>query len=422
MRRETILNLMLVPFLVTSASATTVTVAPSGGDYPNIAEAIAAVSDGDTILVAGGLYSGPNNTGLDFQGKSLALISRDGPGAARIWKYGTGRILNLASGEDERTLIDGFSMDSGEVTDDGGLVYCRDSSPTFADCTFGYGKALNGRGGAVFALRASPSFVGCVFKDNEGFQGAAVYADSSSLVMVDCGFRENEATGDGGGIHCFDSALWLAGSTFYFNQALERGAAVFALASEVALEDCTFDKNVAISDGGALFLSTGSSRATLSSSTFRWSQGRCGGGIYVDEPSRGSVENCTFFECSALIAGNAIYCVDGTALAVGNSIISFGYHGTAVGCGAASSASFGHCVVYGNRAGDELCGSVGDNLYIDPLFCDVYAKDFTLCANSPCLPENNMWGELVGRFGAGCGNCDSPVERTSWGAIKALYR
>jgi hypothetical protein len=49
--------------------------------------------------------------------------------------------------------------------------------------------------------------------------------------------------------------------------------------------------------------------------------------------------------------------------------------------------------------------------------------DFTLCANSLCLPENNIdCDQLIGAYGEGCPPCDSPVESTSWGAIKAMYR
>ena len=48
--------------------------------------------------------------------------------------------------------------------------------------------------------------------------------------------------------------------------------------------------------------------------------------------------------------------------------------------------------------------------------------DLTLCGNSPCLPANNPWGVLIGAHDWSCGICASPVERVSWGQIKALYR
>jgi hypothetical protein len=39
-----------------------------------------------------------------------------------------------------------------------------------------------------------------------------------------------------------------------------------------------------------------------------------------------------------------------------------------------------------------------------------------------CLPGLNPWGELVGAYDAGCPPCDTPVESTSWGSVKALFR
>ncbi len=46
-----------------------------GEDYITIGEAIAdtIVLDGDTILVAPGIYTGENNRGLDFAGKNLLV-------------------------------------------------------------------------------------------------------------------------------------------------------------------------------------------------------------------------------------------------------------------------------------------------------------------------------------------------------------
>lgn len=59
----------------------------------------------------------------------------------------------------------------------------------------------------------------------------------------------------------------------------------------------------------------------------------------------------------------------------------------------------------------------------DPLFCGVWQDDFTLHANSPCVPGNHPQGEdcgLVGAFSVGCAS--TPVQSLSWGALKALYR
>ena len=71
-----------------------------------------------------------------------------------------------------------------------------------------------------------------------------------------------------------------------------------------------------------------------------------------------------------------------------------------------------------------MCASANPefSLFEDPLFCGLAENNYTLCANSPCLPDGNDWGVQIGAHDEGCDACDSPVELTSWGAIKALYR
>ena len=63
-----------------------------------------------------------------------------------------------------------------------------------------------------------------------------------------------------------------------------------------------------------------------------------------------------------------------------------------------------------------------ENMSEDPLFCDIYAGDFRLCANSPCLPENNSCGEPIGAHEEGCGSCETAVQAVTWGQIKSEFR
>lgn len=57
-----------------------------------------------------------------------------------------------------------------------------------------------------------------------------------------------------------------------------------------------------------------------------------------------------------------------------------------------------------------------------PSFCHAETGDFSLCDDSPCLPENNPCGQLMGSFEAGCSCGPSQTEGSTWGAIKAMYR
>ena len=78
---------------------------------------------------------------------------------------------------------------------------------------------------------------------------------------------------------------------------------------------------------------------------------------------------------------------------------------------------------YGNEGGDYLYGATLRNLIgVDPLFCDLYSGDYNLCENSLCRSAVNDWGFTMGAYRGICGPCSSPVEETTWGAIKAMYR
>ena len=49
-------------------------VLPDGtGDFPTIQAAIAAVADGDVILLAAGTFTGEGNRDLDFLGKGITV-------------------------------------------------------------------------------------------------------------------------------------------------------------------------------------------------------------------------------------------------------------------------------------------------------------------------------------------------------------
>jgi hypothetical protein len=69
-----------------------------------------------------------------------------------------------------------------------------------------------------------------------------------------------------------------------------------------------------------------------------------------------------------------------------------------------------------------------DCVFADPRYCDpasceaapTASGDYTLDKASPALPENNVCGRLMGALGMGCSLF--PVERSSWGRIKARYR
>jgi len=79
--------------------------------------------------------------------------------------------------------------------------------------------------------------------------------------------------------------------------------------------------------------------------------------------------------------------------------------------------------VFGNGYADyinlpNLTGQNG-NVSVDPQFCARGGSTYGLQSDSPCAPENNDCGLLMGAYPVACGN--TGTQDTSWGAIKALY-
>jgi parallel beta-helix repeat protein len=190
------------------------------------------------------------------------------------------------------------------------------------------------------------------------------------------------------------------------------------IASDITVTDCLFIGNVAGQSGAAHY--TDGSGGTISGCTFAGNVGSWSacGGIDCVFSSNPTITNCTFVDNE----DDHIWC-DDSSPTIEYSILAFAKVGRAVVCDQGiENPHVHHCFVCANAAGDTLCGgNCHDIDYSDPLFCDRENGVLTLCENSPCLP-GGTWPSLVGAHGQGCPPCESAVEPTTWGAIKALYK
>ncbi len=243
-----------------------------------------------------------------------------------------------------------------------------DTSTHFSNITFTHGDGASGRGdgGAVLCVNTSPRFLGCRFIDNTADGAGAVMLFDGEADFIYCLFEGNTA-GLGGAIGEGFGAPRFRYCRFIGNEASVGGGAVYAIASDINIRNCTFVRNAS----------------------------PMGGGITLTEEGDRSVTRC---------------------------IVAFSTQG--VGIAGGTTGVIEHNVVFGNDGGDVLPPYAGDNLLTDPLFCDLYGdalNDF--CANSPALAGNNDWSLNIGHSSSwGCPVCDSPVDESTWGAIKARHR
>ncbi|MBI4583247.1 MAG: hypothetical protein HY717_04410 [Planctomycetes bacterium] len=207
MRRAILLAIFF--FASNRASAATIRVAADGkGDYPDLASAVAAAQDGDTVLVGPGEYALASP--LDFSGKAIAVKSASGPAVTKLMLSGDPMRASLAvfeNGERESSALEGFTLAGGRGTGRcapcprrGGAIWCVGASPTLRNLRLAGNRAA--AGGALFiAEGASPLIEDCAISGNEAEVGGGVYIDTfSAPIFRRTAISRNQAN-TGGGVY-----------------------------------------------------------------------------------------------------------------------------------------------------------------------------------------------------------------------------
>jgi predicted outer membrane repeat protein len=172
------------------------------------------------------------------------------------------------------------------------------------------------------------------------------------------------------------------------------------------LENVVFLGNKSTAGGGGLHCGTASS-VTLTTCAFRENTSQSGGGgLHCGPSSAVTVTNCTFSENSGPVAGG-IYLKNEASALVMNTIIANSLSGMAAYCEGTGAVELFCCDVDRNEGGDYvgcLAGQLGlnGNFSLFPRFCVPINGEYTLGEGSPCLPENNSCGVLIGAYGQGC--------------------
>jgi len=343
-------------------------------DFETIGEAMDQAVTGDTVMVAPGTYAGENNRSLSFRNESFTVMSEGGRRSVTVDGGGEETCFVFGLGN---SVLSGFTLQNGSSMVGGGInIY--GGSPTITDCTISGCTATTtsyyGGGGVFCQDGGTPTFTDVDIVSCVADIGGGMCTKETTPILTRVRFAGNTAARRGGGLYCQDAE------------------------GTVEITDCDFYSNTAVyigSGGGGVFLY--SSQANITGTTFAYNKGAQGACIKLYDGSSPTIENCIL---SFGRVGAAIHRIDG---------------------GEAVTTS--RCIVYGNELNDELVGTFYDILYEDPRFCGMLSGDLTLCSNSSALPGNNAWGVQMGAHGdGGCGECDSPVEASSWGRIKALYR
>jgi hypothetical protein len=356
---------------------------------PDIQSAIDAATDGDTVLVAAGVYAGP----INFRGKAVTV---EGDGATIVGTGGTVVICNNEEGPDSRLI--GFTITGGSAPLGGGMYVGAESSPTVIDCVFTGNVAGVSGGGMYIGFESHPTVTGCVFSGNTAGEGGGMAnASESNPAVSDCTFTGNASTGDGGGMHNdSESNPAVTGCTFSDNTAGgDGGGMANRLESNPMLTDCVFTGNTAGGDGGGLANHL-ESNPMLTNCVFNGNTaGGAGGALSNTLESSPRLTNCTIVGNVAHDSGTAIACFFESAPILANGVV-WGNSSGAAGASAPIRAEgesapwITYSYVEGGWTGAGGTGNVSaDPEIVDALGPDGLAgtgdEDLRLGADSPCI-------------------------------------
>ena len=315
-----------------------------------IGKGLAKVIDGGRVHVGAGRYT----NGLERF--PLTLNTRNA-----IWLLGAGTNVSIidASGSNMRVFdflnlggnsgISGFTITGGKTnittsphagTADGGAIRLQNcASFTLASCLVTNNQCT----------------------DSSGGMGGAIYVTGSSVVLTNCVFRRNTASGSGNG--------WGFG-----------GAIAGLTGSQITIDRCIMETNRAVGHSYSR-----------------------GGAIYGAAPV--FMRNCLVFRNDALMLGDGLFFTNSSVTIESSTLVYNG--GQGINRGGTGTGMASNCIVWAN--GDDVAGTGwtlgysniedGDNngingcIQADPLFENPGTFDYRLAKASPCINRgmNQAW-------------------------------
>lgn len=408
-------------------------------EYVSIQAAIDAAEEGETILVAPGIYK----ENLDLKGKrNITLSSTFGIGtsdinATVIDGSNSGPCI-IANQAEENIKIIGFTLTNGSgfVVDGitkGGAIYADDSNLELISNQFKQNNAVSAGnyayGGAIYALSSSITLSSNSFIDNQATSssynafGGAIAAEGTTLNLIDKNyFQQNivkgKASSFGGAIYAFASNVSINNDEFISNAAswiypyapsqTFGGALFIDGSSTLSLTGTIIEKNEAAKGGG---LSIKNSVATINNSTLVYNHANAeasgfGGAIYAEKAKITLQNNLIIynkassnFSTLTVTRGGAIYASNCDLEMVRNTLDRNEAH-VASGDPLNSSKTYGGAIfaVLGKIS------LIGNSFTNNMVKCDVEFNDFggaIAIEEIDAIIEFNIFSDNVSTCGSG---------------------
>ena len=345
-------------------------------EFSTIQAAIDGSLEGDTVLIADGIYTGIGNKNLDYNGKGIRVTSENGPEFTTIDCEGGGRGVQFHTNEGRGSIMEGFTIQNGQMKNGGG-IFCRNASPVIENCFIAGNCAENGGGlyceflsapvirncrifqnqgqndgGGVYISRSYVNFSETRIDTNSAQNGAGIYCDNSRVILNRCGVSENEASGSGGGIYLDRMYPSKVIECMISNNVAENAAGIFCIdESSPQITDCQIQENISNNAGGGISCEYSSS-PHIFNCLIRDNAAFWGAGIRCFEHSHPLIEECDIYENFATFGGGGIQCNISSSpeirkcILVGNSA----EWGGAMRIYDHSSPTIQNCTMYSNYA------------------------------------------------------------------------
>ena len=257
---------------------------------------------------------------------------------------------------------------------------------------------------------SSVEFVDCRIENNLAEFGGGCKLVNSEALVTQCQLTENTAGNAGGAISgLWGSSIEAALSEIALNEASSGGAVCIRNSSSVILSGCNMSKNSGNNGSGGIDTYGGSIEISGSLISGN-STNRRGGALSLAGGALCDISLTTVFSNEASMSGSFVYLEEFNGMNVSESIIWDEGHDM-IGFDGFVSVEISCSVVKGGWEGEG-------NIDADPLFCDAQGGDYSVADESPCNPDNNDCGVLIGAFPIGCSQATTGL---TWTEVKALY-
>jgi len=282
MKQIIIIFILFLSIMTLGLGAVTISVP---GDYDTIQEGINASVDGDSVLVAPGIYY----ENIDFIGKGITVCSWYATTLDTSYISLTvidggqnGNVVNIELYNITDCFLRGFTIQNGYYSFGAGICIFYGNVELDA-LVIQNNYSVEVGGGIYCSAESNILMTNIVVSDNytEGY-GGGIFFNSSNFIASNIEVYGNHSEGDGGGVHLYESS----GSNFqnfniHDNESEENGGGISLYNAADEFYNLTVNNNNAVLGGGIYFEKD--CNPVLEQVSIFGNSANQGGGMYIRE-------------------------------------------------------------------------------------------------------------------------------------------